>query len=59
MSWLRAITYVAAGTAGIFAIIFPVAGPILAPLASGLAGWATKHPSDSKPQAPVAKGNPV
>lgn len=51
--WLRPLTYIAAVGCGIAAAIFPAAAPILAPVATGLAGWATSHPSDQLNKAQI------
>jgi hypothetical protein len=45
--WQRLLTFVAAAGAGVGAVLLPTAAPVLVPLATALAGWATKHPADS------------
>lgn len=44
--WQRFLTFVAAAAAGIGAVLLPAAAPVLVPVATGLAGWATQHPAD-------------
>lgn len=51
--WLRPLTYIAAIGCGIAAAFFPAAAPILTPIATGLAGWATVHPSDQLTKSQV------
>lgn len=44
--WLKALTYVAAAAAGLVGFFVPVAAPVAIPLATGLAGLATRFPGD-------------
>lgn len=46
-NWLRPLTYVLAALCGIAAAIYPAAASVLVPVATGLAGWGTKHPADA------------
>jgi hypothetical protein len=45
-AWIKWGIYASAAIAGICAAIFPVAAPILVPVATGLTGLATKTPGD-------------
>lgn len=51
MKLFRILTYAAAAVVGVCATIWPEVSTILAPIAAGLAGWATKHPADSASKA--------
>lgn len=44
MNWLRIVFYVGAGAAAAGAFLFPPAAAILTPIATGLAGLATRAP---------------
>jgi hypothetical protein len=50
MNWWKVVLYVGAGLSGAAAALFPVAAPILTPVATGLAGLATQTPG-TKPIA--------
>jgi hypothetical protein len=53
-NWLRPLTYVLAALCGVGAVIFPAAASVLIPVATGLAGWATTHPTDAATAASLA-----
>jgi hypothetical protein len=47
MQWSRIVTYGFAAACGALGLIFPVASPVLFPLATAIGGWATTHPADA------------
>jgi Na+/H+ antiporter NhaA len=53
-NWLRLLTYALAALCGIGAVVFPAASSVLVPVATGLAGWATIHPTDVATAAGLA-----
>ena len=44
--WIKWGLYAASGLTGIFALVFPVAAPVLVPVGTFLGGLATRTPGD-------------
>ena len=52
---MRLGIYALAVACGVLAALLPPASPVLLPIATGLAGWATRAPGDHRPaQGPPA-----